>query len=395
MVIKPLRNQHGLQSLAQIFRTWWPVFAALIIIQVGNGLTSSLVSVSGEAAGLSPGLKGLILSAFYLGSVAGALTAPRLIGRASHVVSFLTFTSVLAISTAGLALSDDPVLWIALRLIAGASLTGMFATVESWLNLGASDRWRARVFSIYIFMQLGGLAAGQLALNARSFGNETLFLCAAALTLLAMALMRFERARSPKLDVTHHVAVWTLARRAPIGVLCVALAGFSWAGLMASGPALVEMMGFDDFYKSMILALTVTSGMLAQIPVGWMADHFDRRKVLAAMTAVAGASAIVAALVTGIESVFLFFIVFGGATFPLYAVGVACTNDDLVQSERTSASAAMIIFFELGAIIAPLMLAFATAFAGPKAYFIVQAFPQLLFMLAVVVALRRPQVPSL
>ncbi len=395
MVITLFRNQHGFQSLAQIFRTWWPVFAALIIIQVGNGLTSSLVSVSGEAAGLSPGLKGLILSAFYLGSVAGALTAPRLIGRASHVVSFLTFTSILGISTASLALSEDAILWIALRLIAGASLTGMFATVESWLNLGTSDKWRARVFSIYIFMQLGGLAAGQLALNARSFGNETLFLCTGALTLLAMALMRFERARSPKLDVTHTIGVWTLARRAPVGVLCVALAGFSWAGLMASGPALVEMMGFDDFNKSLILALTVTSGMLAQIPAGWVADHYDRRKVLAAMTAAAATSALFAALVTGVESVFLFFIVFGAATFPLYAVGVACTNDVLVQSERTSASAALIIFFEFGAVIAPLLLAFATAFAGPKAYFIVQAVPQLLFMLVVVLALRRPQVSSL
>jgi hypothetical protein len=50
------------------------------------------------------------------------------------------------------------------------------------------------------------------------------------------------------------------------------------------------------------------------------------------------------------------------------------------QSERTSASALMIIFFDIGAVIAPLALAQATAFGGAIAYFIVQALPQALLL---------------
>jgi MFS family permease len=370
--------------MTQIWRMWWPIFAAMALIQLGNGVTGTLISVTSEARGFEPWLKGLVLSAFYAGSAAGAFFAPVAIARSTHVAAVAGFILMAVAATAGYALSDAPVFWIFLRFLAGFGLSGAFATVESWLNLGTKDDRRARVFSLYVMVQLGGLAAGQLFLNARGFGNELLFLIAAVLTLSALVFLRFEAVENPHYEAPKKMGLIRLFERSPFGVSAVVLSGYAWAALMASGPALVELIGLDDFSKSMFMALAIVSGVVAQFPVASLADRMDRRLVLAAMAGVAALSSLIG-LFEGAWALMAFALMFGAATFPLYAVGVARVSERLEQSERTAASASMIVFFLLGAIVAPPLLSYAIALFGPAAYFIVLAVPHAGF--AIVAAL--------
>lgn len=365
--------------MTNILRLWWPLLAAIALIQLGNGVTGTLVSVTSEVRAFGPWLQGLVLSAFYAGSLAGALVGPPVIARFGHIVSFGAFAALLAAATAGFAAGSDPAVWVVLRLVAGVGISGVFVTVESWLNLGTADGWRARVFAIYILVQLGGLAAGQLLLNARDFGDAMLFLSAAVFSLVAVLCLGFETVRNPSYEAPKRLALWTLARRAPVGIAGVALAGFAWAGIMASGPALVELVGLDDFAKSMFMVLVVVSGMAAQIPGGYAADHWNRRLVLAGLAGFAGLAALVG--LGGDELLYVFAFAFGAATFPLYAIAVALTNEVLEQNQRTAASAAMIVFFQVGAMVAPPLLSYATALGGPAFYFVVLALPQFAFAL--------------
>jgi MFS family permease len=373
--------------MQQILRIWWPIFVAMALIQAGNGITGTLISVTSEARDFAPWLKGLVLSAFYAGSAAGALVAPAAIARSTHVASVAGFILMAVAATAGYALSGEPLVWVFLRFMAGFGLSGAFAAVESWLNLGTKDDWRARVFSIYLMVQLGGLAAGQLFLNARGLGLELLFLIAAVLTFSAVVFLRFEVVENPHFEAPKKMGLNSLFRRSPFGVSAVVLSGYAWAAMMASGPALVEQIGLSDFSKSMFMTLAVVSGVVAQFPIASMADHRDRRLVLAAM---AGAAALAscAGLVDGEAALMVFAAAFGAATFPLYAVGVARVSERLEQSERTAASASMIVFFLLGAIVAPPILSYAIALFGPQAYFVVLALPHLVFAIAAVLSAR-------
>jgi MFS family permease len=386
---KAATREPSLDVMAQILRTWWPVFVALLLIQMGNGLASTLVSVTGQADHLSPVLQGLILSAFFAGSVVGAQSAPWLIARTSHVFSAAAYTWVLTGVIVCFALTSNPWAWVVLRLVAGAAITGMFTCIESWLNLSVGDGIRARVFSFYIFTQLGGLAAGQMLLSARAIGNEPLFLLSAALIAIAALCYHRERARNPAIEETSHVPIMSLIARAPIGVLCICLSGFSWAGLMASGPALVEMIGLSDVDKSLFMALAVVSGMISQMPAGWLADHMDRRIVLAGLSGMAALCALVPIADETRIGLFAFAVLFGASTFPLYAIGVARISEVLDQAERTSASALMIIFFDIGAVVAPLLLAQAMATGGASSYFVALAIPQAAYAASVVFATRR------
>ena len=382
------------KAMGEIWRAWWPILAAITLLQTGNGLTGTLISVTSEAQGFAPWLKGLVLSAFYAGSLAGALAAPTAIARSSHITAFAGFAMLLSAATAGYSVSADPLAWSALRFAAGFGISGAFAVVESWLNLSTANERRARVFSIYIMVQLGGLALGQLLLNARAVGNEILFFLAAGFSLIAVACLRFERVQNPHYEPPTKLSLRELARRSPFGVAAVALSGFAWAALMASGPALVELIGFSDFAKSMFMIAAIVSGMVAQFPLGSLADRMDRRRVLA-LKAAAAAIASLAGL-AGLDFVILivFAVTFGAATLPLYAIGVARVNERLQQSERTAASAGMIAAFLIGAFVAPPIFAYATALFGPQAYFVLLAIPHAAFALLAVLILRSRVVQS-
>ena len=130
--------------------------------------------------------------------------------------------------------------------------------------------------------------------------------------------------------------------------------------------------------------------MASQLPAGWLADHLDRRIVLISLTLGAAASALAASLNPDKWMLFTFAVTFGAATFPLYAVGVARVSEGLDQAERTSASALMIVFFDIGAVAAPLLMSYATAHNGAGAYFIALAVPQVLFAACVAAFAFRP-----
>ena len=376
--------------MVQILRNWWPVFAALLLVQMGNGLSGSLISIAGEARSFEPLLQGLVLSAFFAGSVAGAAVAPLVIRLTSHGFSAAAFTLALAATTVGFALFDDPWVWVVIRLLAGASITGMFTTVESWLNLSIADAVRGRVFSIYILIQLSGLATGQLLISARGAGEEMLFLFSALVIGISAWAYRTESIEHPVVEAPRHISLMQMIRRSPMGSMCIALSGFSWAGLMASGPATLQMLGLSDIDKSIFMALAVLSGMASQFPAGWLADHWDRRLVLLALSATAMLAALAPLMTTGTPVLFGFAIVFGAATFPLYAVGVARVSEVLAQDERTSASAWMIIVFDIGAVVAPLVLASASAVQGAGGYFLVLTIPQAAYALASLVSVLEP-----
>lgn len=375
--------------MARILGNWWPVFAALLLVQMGNGLSGSLISIAGEARSLAPFLQGLVLSAFFAGSVAGAAAAPHVIRRTSHAFAAGAFTIALSATTVGFALFDDPWVWVVTRLIAGAAITGMFTTVESWLNLSVGDAIRGRVFSVYILIQLSGLATGQLLISARGIGEDLLFVFSAVVIGLSALAYRTERIEHPVVEAPRHIPIMHMISRSPMGSMCIALSGFSWAGLMASGPATLQMMGLSDIDKSMFMAFAVLSGMASQFPAGWLADHMDRRLVLLALSTAAALAALLPVVASGPILLFAFAILFGAATFPLYAVGVARVSEVLQQSERTAASAWMIIVFDIGAVIAPLALAASSASMGASGYFLLLALPQAAYAIATAATLLR------
>jgi MFS family permease len=380
--------------MLQVVRQWWPILIAVGFIQIGNGLSGTLFSLDVDARGLAGWQIGLILSAFYAGNIAGPFLAPAIIKRIAHIATIMAFAAVAALSVAGLATTADGLTLAMLRMGQGVGYSGLYAAIESWLNLGTGDRWRARVFAVYILVQLLGLAGGQFLINGRALGEMTLYLFAAAMIALPAVILPFAPMKNPHFETPKSVGVFALARRAPLGVVAVALSGFTWAAVMATGPVFAQRVGLDDWNKSLFMALPIVGGLVAQFPLGWLADHGERRLVLAGMGLAAVLFAAGGALAAPGAALLIAVTGFGAMTFPLYAVAVALTNEVLSQDHRIAASASVIVFFGLGAIAGPTVTTMTMDSWGSSGFFSAQGIVEAVFAAAVLLSFtqlrRRP-----
>ena len=380
--------------MLRVVRQWWPILVAVTVIQIGNGLSGTLFSLEVDARGLPGWQTSVILSAFYAGSTAGAFLAPGVIKRIAHIAAIILFAAIAALSVTGLALSLGAAAYAVLRMGQGIGYSGFFAAIESWLNLGTDDRWRARVFAVYILVQLLGLAGGQFLINARGGGDATLFLLAAGMIALPALILPFAPLNNPHFETPQAVGLVALARRSPLGVVAVLLSGFAWAGLMATGPAFTQRIGLDDWSRSLFMALPVIGGVIAQFPLGWLADHSERRLVLGGMSLAATACAMAGAIAFPGIGLLTAIAGFGAMTLPLYAVAVALTNEVLSQDHRIAASASVVVYFGVGAMAGPAVTTLTMNSWGPDGFFLAQGAAEAIFAVAAFLSLiqarRRP-----
>jgi MFS family permease len=80
------------------------------------------------------GVIGLVASAYFLGFLAGTLTADRIVIRVGHIRAFVFFAALAADATLLMALTSSPWAWAMLRLVIGYQMSGLFLVAESWLN---------------------------------------------------------------------------------------------------------------------------------------------------------------------------------------------------------------------------------------------------------------------
>ena len=118
------------------------------------------------------------------------------------------------------------------------------------------------------------------------------------------------------------------------------VAALSSASFRMVGPVYGQDVGLSTGQIAWFLSAFVLGGALAQYPVGWLADKYDRRWVL-----------------------------FGLTTFPIYSVAAAHAHDFASDDERVELSAALMFFYAIGAIAAPYVASALITTYGPGALF--------------------------
>src|SRR5690242_14273884 len=122
------------------------LFGAGILI-LGNGLVGIVLPVRMSVEGVPTQISGLVMSAYYGGLVLGCLFSRDLIVRVGHIRAFAAFAALVAATTLIFPLWFNPILWGSLRAIGGFCMAGLFATIESWLNLRSTKESRGQILS--------------------------------------------------------------------------------------------------------------------------------------------------------------------------------------------------------------------------------------------------------
>lgn len=336
------------------------LFLSVYLVQLGSGSLGPLDALSGAAFGWSAGQIGLLGSAHYAGFFLGCWAMPRLIGGVGHSRAFAAAAAVGAIGVLLHPVVEGPIVWAFLRVLSGISIAGAYTAVESWLQAKIETQTRGRIFGIYRLVDLTGAICAQALIAVLepaayiSYNIVAIFCC---LSLVPLALTRQVPPVIDHPPTLRPLAAWAVS---PLACFGIVISGATGSSFRMIGPVFGLEYDLDQDQIAAFLIASVIGAALAQFPVGWLADKIDRRKVMVGLSAAAIATSlfVVQALGPGdIVGLTLASAAFGATSITIYSVSAAHANDHCPTDFVVELNAALIFFFSLGAIAAPLTAA--------------------------------------
>lgn len=366
------------------------LFLSVVLLQLSSGGVGPLDALSGLALGFSRAEVGLLGSAHFVGFFIGCWWAPRLMGSVGHSRAFAAFTAAGAIGLIAHMLVIDPVLWAVMRVAAGLCISGCYTVIESWLQAKVTNEIRGRTMGVYRVVDMGGSLLAQMMIAVLEPASYVSYNLLALLCCAAILPLTLTRASPPETPAAPRLRPMLAIARSPLAAAGVVVAGLTSAAFRMVGPLYGQDVGLATDQIAWFLAAFVLGGALAQYPVGWLADKYDRRWVLIWLSVAAMVSCgfTVAAGGNGTGVVMLAAVLFGLTTFPIYSVAAAHAHDFASSEERVELSAALMFCFALGAIASPLIASALIEFYGPYALFVFLALGHLVLVVFGLVRMR-------
>jgi MFS family permease len=350
--------------MAASLRTTMANLPALLVgfglMQMGNTLQGTLLSVRGGIEDFSPAQIGAVGAGFWAGIVLGSLRGGKLIQRVGHIRTFAALGAVAATAPLLHLLMIDATIWIMARILTGFCFAGLFMVVESWLNGAATAETRGQILSIYGMTGLIAGIAGQLLLPATDPADFRPFCIIATILAFALVPIALTRASAPaQPGGSARLSLRALHRQSPFGIVAAFLCGVTTGAFFALGPIFAERRGLDTGGIALFMACGTLGGFLMAWPLGWLSDRLDRRVVViaAAITAAATLLAMMALVPNSAPHwiLYLCVAVFGGTIVPTYSIVIALVNDGVAAEEFVAASGCLLLVQGTGAALGPLI----------------------------------------
>jgi MFS family permease len=356
-------------------RQFVPVTALLVgssLLLFAGGMHGLILPVRGSIEGFSASALGLLGTGWAIGYVAGCLIAPRLVGAVGHIRTFGVMCAMAAVAVLLQALLVETWAWIPIRAVSGFCFAGAAMIVESWLNDRAQPKTRGTIFGVYTMVNLGAVTAGQMAISLGDASGFLFFAIAAIVYCLALVPTALSTSATPAPLTSVRLDLRPLWRNSPVGVMAVFLVGISNASFGTLAAVYGDGVGLALTAIALFASIPVLAGAFAQIPVGFLSDRMDRRKVLVgtAVLALVAELAFVVLLPEGRLLNLALVGVFGAAIFSMYPIIVAHANDHAPPGTSIQVSGGLLMVYGLGSIIGPLVAGFAMAELGPRGLFL-------------------------
>lgn len=342
--------------MAFILKSFIALYLSMLLLSMSLGLLATFLSLRLTIEGFSTQITGMILTAYFIGSVVGAIYCRRIIRSVGHIRAFTAFA---ALATAMIMLHGcyiSALAWAVFRFFSGIATIGLFMVIESWFNERAQPRTRGRVFSIYMVMCYLGSSVGQQLLNLGEVKDQTLFFVIGFLLVSCIIPIALTRSIHPEIPKSEPVKLKIILEKAPLGILGCFTAGLMNSSFYTMGPVFCHQINLSVSELSYFMTITVLGGLFFQWPLGWFLDRFDRSKVIPVLSGIF--ALISGVMIVAAQSGFWVFMavtaLFGGFMFTNYPAAVARAHDTFEAKDVVNVSSALLLFFGIGAVIGPI-----------------------------------------
>jgi MFS family permease len=370
------------------------IVVSMSMIAIGNGLLFAYIPLKLAAEGFAPWVAGAMLTVMSAGGIVGCLMTGRMIRAVGHARVFASLAALVAFSVMLIALGTDVPLWLVSRFLYGVCVTGIFIVAQSWLNDAIGNAWRGRVIAVFYMTYVLGLGFGSHLLTYIPLDGVRAPLLTIAFITLAILPIGLTRLPPPAPPEAVSIAIRSVWRISPVAFVALACVGGLTLLVQGFAPIYAAAVGFPKADVASLLLLMQLGMIVIQLPLGWLSDRVDRRKILVLAAGLVIAGAISASRMMGAELFWLIvvFALWAGATETIYSVATAHANDRSDPQYYVSLSSTLLIVWSVSGFVLPGLTTALTPLFGPQAFMFVSVGVAVGFALFVTwrVSLREP-----
>jgi MFS family permease len=337
---------------------------------VGNGLLSSLLGIRAHIDDFPTVVIGIVMAMYFVGFLVGSLTIPKWLASVGHIRVFAGLAALASATALTYSLLAAPVAWGGLRFISGLCMSGLYVTIESWLNQRASNETRGRLLSVYMLVVSLGLGLGQMLLVVGDPADFALFVLVGIAISLAVVPVAMIRLPAPTEVIPVKLSLRSLLYTAPLGVVAVVVAGAAGGSITAFGAVYATTIGMESSRVAVFMAAALFGGAIAQYPLGLLSDYVPRRRVIFVVS-VAATTVALAGTTVDVDGPWLLVIaaIYGGLAYPMYSLAVSHVNDVMPEHQLVAAAAGLVFLYGVGSVGGPITVSIFMSTAGPVGYF--------------------------
>ena len=226
--------------------------------------------------------------------------------------------------------------------------------------------------AFYMVMSSLGTVLGQVALTYFPQMDYRPLVFVAICSVMSLVPVALTRRLHPALQVPAPIHAKYYLERVPMSMTVLLIAGMLTGAFYALAPVYGLGASLNSEQVAMFVAISVAAGVLAQWPVGWVADKLGR--VLTIRVNAVLLFVLALPLTGWIDFSYTWLLVFSAAfgvlQFTLYPLGAAFANDNVDPDRRVGLSAILYMVYGLGACLGPLVVGILMDTLGSHFYFI-------------------------
>lgn len=369
------------------------VTASMAVTSLIYGMSMPLLALSLEDQGVDSGLIGLNAAAQ---SLAVFLVAPasspvmRRYGPARPIFAATLATSLLFVL---LPAFPNVYAWFPLRFAMGAAGTFVWVAAEAWVNGIAEERNRGRYVAAYSMATAAGFALGPLLLTLVGSRGWMAFAAAALLAALSALPVLAVLRHAPSLQGRPSTGLLGYPLAAPVPMFICALFAAIDGIVLSFLPLYGLKLELPEESTLLLVTLLGVGGIVAQVPVGWLADRLDRLllAVVCVLLLILGFLTVPAVLHLW-PWVWMHFLLLGSVLGALYTLGLILLGERFRGADLASASGAFGLMWGIGMIAGPPLGGWGMRLLDPHGLILVIAVLLIAFLpLPVIAWIRRPR----
>jgi MFS family permease len=333
---------------------------AVSVIGLNMGTTLPLLALrlhEGGAASLTIGVLSAMPAA---GMILAALTTNWLCRRYCGRTLYLACFTLCAISTSALEwLPDSLALLILARLALGLGMGVTVILGESWVNELCSDARRGQVVALYAACFTGVQLLGPLLISL--FGAHSPWPIILVTLTNLLALVVAARCLPPgwgqnDAQAQESFSLLGFLRVAP--ALCTGVLFFAFfdAVVLSLFPVYASVHGYALGAAALMASVILAGDMLFQVPLGWIADRFNRRTLhltCGALTLSLGLA--LPWLIVLPALLWPALIVLGAVAGGIYTLALILIGQDFRGPDLITANASVGLLWGIGSLFGPLL----------------------------------------